>query len=333
MQVCQEEPRRRVLPDGGVKLSSQRWRTLVRTTGESTFAGSDIVDPGGQAARVLEFHHPGITPEVGRMIYAFTDRPTTYGHAGIRFLTKLNVLVNDPEKSGVLVERYKALREILVKELGSERPAYDNLAAIALGEYLMLMWVYGESKEQAWASALRDCIDIGANYLRSKDDSDPLWQRVADFMIEHRHTMPQCYADLNTVDGQSKIRDRGSNTSTPLVGCFNGGRDGKEIWYFPETMSRILKSQFNLAPTRLWEELAERGFLERGKDRLQLHREKGGAWSGRVMVVKADRLFSVPGKGPILIDVSKLAAIAPKEEVIDDGSESAMHEEGETEND
>lgn len=317
MQVTEEEPRGRVKAEGGLVHSSQEWRTLVRTTGEMTLAGADKTDPGGQAGRVLEVRHPGIPYDDGVAIYRFIEGEGCYGHAGLRFLSRLSVLVNDKDGRAALLERYVHFREAIVTEMKQQRTQYDNLAAIALGEYLMLLWVYGLPKNDAWVTALRDAIDMATNYLRSQDDAEPLWQRAIDYLVEHRHTMPQCYADISTTQGQEKIRSLGSRTAQPVVGAYNAGADGKEVWYFPEAMSKVLRTTFSIAPTRLWEELVEHNIVRRGKDRLGMHRQLEGVFSGRVYVALAEKLFE-PRERAQMIDVSALANYVPCETFEDD---------------
>lgn len=356
MQVCEETPRPRADASGGLLPSTQPWRTLIRTTGEHTLAGADKVDPGGQAGRVLEIRHPGLPETTGIKVFRWLDSTKNYGVAGPAFLQRLAKVVNDSAKLAALKAKFVELRSALEQALGALRTTIDHLAAIALGEYLMLLWVFdydmnAHMRAQAWALSLRDAIDMGRNHLRSKDEDGPMWQKCVDFLVEHRHTMPQCYVNLSpenvskwravtkaNADGRGdvapsdriahaevdRLLTRGAGGGTAIVGAYNAGRSGDELWYFPKAMGAVLQRAMDMPPTRLWEDLAEHKIIQRDKNHMGKHRQIDGVtggsdiWSGRVIVADPQAMVEAGGGKSKVIDLGALLSLAPQEGDLDD---------------
>lgn len=301
MQVCQETHRTRARQDGGLlPASAARFRTLIRTTGEQTMTGADRADLGGQAGRALEVRHPGLSLEVATRMWQWNERAETYGHAFPVFLTRLSECVNDASSLRDLQKRFQSFCAHMKQSTGRLGPAERQLAAVAMGEYLMLHWVFDMERKEAILTALNDALTMHANWLRVRDPQTSLLVRGRDFLSQHRLTYPQMYADRTTEEGLNKILRLGTKTSLPLVGIFNAGQAADELWYLPEAVDKILHDKFAAPPDRLWEELATAGILQRGKDRLRKHRQIKGAFNptSGVYVVTQAALTDVPQMAP-----------------------------------
>jgi len=319
MQACTEEPKQRVKQDGGLhEVRARAWRTLIITTGEQTLAGADKADVGGQRNRVLELRHPGLSVAQGEELWQSIETPKHYGFAGLKFLENLLPIVNDEVRLKRLRARFSEYVSTIAKWTGERRAQERQLGAIAVAESLMLQWVYGFEAHEAATIALRDACDVGKNWLRTRDGNNSLWQKAIEYLVEHKHSNPNLYADATTELGKSKLSLYGSKTSQPLVAAYNAGPKCNELWYFPNAIDKVLREKFQIPPDRIWEELAGEGILDRGADRLVKARQIQGVMkSTKVFVAFADRLTSFEPE-PVTIDASELSSYVPCEYDSDD---------------
>lgn len=301
MQVPQETHRTRAKQDGGLlPTGAERYRTVIRTTGEQTITGADRADLGGQAGRALEVRHPGLAREPATKMWQWNERASDYGHAFPLFLTKLSAIVNDPKGAVALQKRFQDFKEHIKTHTGRMGASERQLAAVAVGEFLMLFWVFSMDKTEAMQVALSDALDIHTNWLRIRDPSTSLLVRGRDFLSQHKLSYPHMYADASSDSGIDKISRIGTKTALPLVAVFNAGRAQDEIWYLPEAVDKILTDKFAAPPDRFWEELSVAGVLQRGKDRLVKHRQIKGIFNptSGVYVVKQDSIEAQPEAPP-----------------------------------
>jgi hypothetical protein len=291
MQVTTETHKARVHSEGGlINPDAKPWRTLIRITGEQVLAGAAKGDLGGQANRVIEVKYSQMTKEQATEIYNWVETPRHFGFAGVRFLDKLSKVVNDEESLLKLQDRYRELKSFLEDTSGKKRAVEAQLAAIALGEYLMFRWIYGIEASEALAIAKRDAVDIMSNWLRSRDGTDLLWERGIDALLEHRSMFPQQYANVTSEEGRMKLAKTGSRSTLPIMALTHAGVKGDEIWYIPNGVNKFLREKFDAPADRIWEELASEGILERNHDRLVRHRQIKGVFNGPVYVLKAVKL-------------------------------------------
>lgn len=296
MQLCTEDHKNRTKQDGGlIAHEAKLFKSVVRTTGEQTLAGATREDLGGQARRVLEVRHPGISEKQGERMFPFTDRPHHYGYAGIRFLHKLKDVVNSPEVES-LRKDFEQNGKDISRFVDGILPAdtVRHLSAIMLAETLMLCWVYGFSRQEADRLAQRDTYEIAANWLRVASGTDSLWRKAVDALNEHRSSNANLYADATTPAGLLKLKQDGSRNNLGLVAVINAGPKKDEIWYYPTNVNEILRKRFSVPPQRIWEDLAsaEAGILMRDKNRLERRRQIAGAIDKGVSfyVVSAPRM-------------------------------------------
>lgn len=312
MQACTEEHKQRVKQEGRlVEETARSWRTLIRTTGEQTLAGADNADLGGQESRVLEIRHPGITPQQGVEIWQWIEASKHYGHAGLHFLQQLSDVVHDEERLDKLRKRFNEFTLAIATYTGKSRALERQVGAIALGEALMLRWVFGMDAKQSGELAMRDALDIVTNWMRMKDGSSTLGQQAAEFLVEHRAEYPAMYADVSVEGGLSKLSTHGTKSSMPIVAAVNAGKNREEIWYFPTAINRVLRDRFNCPPGRIWEDFVVAGILDPEKERLPKSRTLRGVMSPtRVYVVFADRLAQAKPE-VTEIDVTELSSYIP----------------------
>lgn len=311
MQACQETHKERTKQDGGLReIEAKSWRLIIRTTGEQTLAGADQTDLGGQQGRVLEIRHPGLQIEHAEKLFRTLDDPHHYGYAGLRFLQQLAPVVNDGDRLTKLRERFQETMALMVEHTGRRSAVERQMAAIALGEALMLRWVFGYEAELAGKVALRDGLDILDNWIRVKEGSPALWGRALEFLVEHRHACAHMYADVSLENGKQKLVSWGSKTSAPIIGAINAGPTQSEIWYFPNAVNKLLKEHYGTAE-RIWEEFAQEGILDRGSDRLARQRQiKGVLANTKVYVVRKDKLFAYEPE-PIKVDIAEMQSYVP----------------------
>lgn len=314
MQACTEEPKARVKQEGGMhEMKVRMWRTLIRTTGEQTLAGADKADVGGQRNRVLELRHTGVSIDQGKEIWQWIERPKHFGHAGLKFLEMLLPIVNDEERMLSLRSRFNGYVKAIAQWTGQNRAQERQLGAIAVAESFMLQWIYGMSAHDSATIALRDACDVGKNWLRTRDGNNSLWQKAVEYLVEHKHSNQNLYADATTELGRGKLNLYGSKTSQPLVAAYNAGPKCNEIWYFPNAIDAILRQKFQIPPDRIWEELAGEGIVDKGTDRIVKARQIQGVMkSTKVFVAWMDRLTSFDPE-PVTIDASELSSYVPCE--------------------
>lgn len=322
MQACSEEHKIRAKVTGGlIGQDAKKWRMIIRTTGEQTISGASKTDLGGQATRAVEFRHPGLQAEHGKKAWQWLERAQQFGTAGPAFLARLSGVVNDGEKLGALCDRYRSFLDTLEKWSGQSRPLEQQMAAIALGEYLMLQWIYGLDRATAITMAIEDACNVMQNWLRARDAAAELWRKGLDVLMEHRFAYAHAYADVATPDGRVKLAQSGSRSAMPVVGAINAGLKEDEIWYLPTQVNKVLYNALQAPPDRFWEDLAQEGILLRGSDRLVRQREieKGKVFEGKVYVLKQDRVFTAPEAGPS-VDLGDLLmhSLADFEEVDND---------------
>jgi hypothetical protein len=179
----------------------------------------------------------------------------------------------------------------------------------------MLWWVYGWEKEEAMRTALRDAAEIAARHMRARDASNFLWQKALDFLVEHKASNANLYADLTTGEGQLKLIAKGTRTSASIVAVFNAGSKGDEIWYFPTVINKLLREKFAMDPSRIWEDLADQDKVQRGKDRIVLQRQKRNVLDAQPMYVAS--MASIFNSGEPVeetkVDMSQLDDYTPSE--------------------
>lgn len=322
MQACSEEHKARAKADGGMQASTAKeWRCLIRSTGEQTFAGADQVDLGGQAGRVVEIRHPGLTREQGIELWRWTmERPQHYGTVGLKYLAQLVYFVNDREKLDGLVRRYQSFVKIIEEYTKQSRPLEAQMAAICMGEYLSLIWIYGLDKETAIHYAVQDTCTMLQSWMRTREASAPLWRRGIDALIEHRYMYGAQYADVSTPEGKHKLKSDGAKGSSPFIACLNAGRNADEVWYIPTAVNKILYNTFQSPADRFWEELSTEGVLERGTDRLTKKRGIPGFLPEAPMyVLKQDKIFKA-AESYSNVDVSRLLKHAIVEDFFEEPS-------------
>lgn len=290
MQVTTETHKARVHSEGGIiNPDAKSWRALIRFTGEEVVVGSSTTDLGGQGNRTIEVKYLEMSKDQATEIYNWVESPKHFGFAGVRFLDKLAKVVNDEEALLKLQHRYRELKSFLEAHTGQKRAVEAQLSAIALGQYLMLRWVYDVDASTALTTAKRDAIDILTNWLRARDGTDAMWERGLDALLEHRSMYPQQYADIRSEEGMLKIRKAGSRTTLPIMAITHAGVQGDEVWYIPASANKFLREKFQSTPDRIWEELAAEQILLRNNDRLVRHRQVKGLFNGPVYVVDAAR--------------------------------------------
>lgn len=266
MQAPTEEHRVRTNQTGGLQDSGAKsWRLLIRTTGEEAIVGADKQDPGGQENRVLELSHEGVPSAQGVELWQWVERATDFGHAGVEFLQQLFLVINDPIRLDNLRARHTEFTKFFMRVLRTEKPGgrERQLAAIMLGEMLMLRWIFGYSAKESLDLAREDTVRVASKHLRTRMAQDHLWQQALVFLREHRIAHSQRYADLSTPTGCQRLQNR---TSGPgIVATTN--RDGDELWYFPSELHRLLAERFQQGHGRLIEDFVRHGVIKRGPDR------------------------------------------------------------------
>lgn len=291
MQICEEEPRQRANARGGLEAAFHPWRLLVRTTGEQVLAGASGEDLGGQANRALETSHTGLVEEDGIALRTYNQEPHTFGHAGPAFLERLNARLHEnPEYPRVLAAQVRIFIQAFAG-LGLPSSTTQHLAVLALGECLMLSWIFGWEMEPAVRQAIEDGVEM-SHTLRTVDNRESLDVRALEFIRGHRAAAASLYADATTDAGRHILTGRQQRTQ-PLVGVINAGRHRNEVWYFPAQLQRLLRETYNSPGDRILEEWANLGYLKRESDRrLTMNRSIAGIVSAKFYVGDQTKIYA-----------------------------------------
>lgn len=314
---CEGKHRERVRSDGGLHRSTGEYKCLIRTTGEESLISRNA-DVGGLNTRVLEISGLGLSESEGREIYTYFQRGGSYGHAGVKYLTTLSDLFNDKDRDfhTQIRTRWQKFKDRIAT--GSESDMYvERLASVALGEFLMLQWIYGYDAERAEKVCMSDAIEILSRVESRSEGSDSLGLRSLSMLIEHYRSHPEIYCNLDTDDGIRKALE-GSHQWKGIFGYVRG----EEIWYNPKALETMLATVFGTDDKpadwyRILDDLAEMNILKMSKTRRMSQR------SYHNVGIKQHWFYVIDRTRFILEDESDLIK-APTAQSIDDWYKSLV---------
>ena len=176
--LSQGQGRTRGSRDGGLQ-ETLSWRNLIITTGEEAILGSNMQD--GANSRTFELY----AKPVEDTALASTLHETSeehYGHAGRVFIGKLcEACQADPP---YLQTKYEEMRAAL-KEVHGSGTHLDEVAVVALGDYLSARYVFDEKEDLAMDGAIRTAKAMLENnrQLTQSDNVERAWEFFSGWLI------------------------------------------------------------------------------------------------------------------------------------------------------
>ena len=281
--VASGQGRSRADRSGTIQQERQQWHSIIRTTGEQKVTGVGKTDLGGQDTRCVQVEHAGASAAMssaGTTIYNFLNEGH-HGVVGAWFLRQLYDYILAPGKISQLKADYWELaREQITEAILDKFPGVlagqiyvraGHLATTCIGEWLMLWWVYGLNRQEAWDSAVADMLEVGMTTI-DPDNFSPLWQRTAVFLRQYLKGSGHRLIDLSDTSGWEEAKRR--RRQNDIVGY----KTPKEIWFLPHFIDQVLLRE-QLPPERVWPELAAQGILQKyaGDRHLKIHRSLASA--------------------------------------------------------
>lgn len=257
--------RSRATKEGDLQGGRVQWWSLIRTTGEQSITGVEVADLGGQDTRCLQIEASDASKaaaDLGNRIVAFFAT-RNWGAPAVYFLRKLWPVVTDAERKSALKDRFEKMRTWLISQMKGQFPDVKeaqlfmragHLALSAIGEWLVLEWLFGWQSAAAFDKAGEDALQIGLGGVNIAE-LQPLHMRVISFLKEHMHAEGHKYLDLTAADGWEELRRR--RRQNPLTGLKSTG----ELWYFPEAIDHLLRRK-GWDPRRVWADLRKHGYLK-----------------------------------------------------------------------
>lgn len=239
--LCLGKSKGRGTTGGGVEIERE-WKTLFLTSGEEPMSTSSM--QGGAQNRVLEFYF-------GKEDWAGHDAADatiftmdTYGHAGRAYISAIAELTNG--QRAPVQEAWQMFRsEIRDSEYTDKY--INNVAMLALGDYMASRFIFQQPEEQAKAEAMVLAMEL-LERLDKAETTDPIrraWAYVQDWVEGNKTRFSMDY------DG-----------SAPRLGFLQYGIDGGKdlLCILPSAFEAALKEAGFSARASI-KGFADRGYL------------------------------------------------------------------------
>jgi hypothetical protein len=178
-----------------------------------------------------------------------------------------------PEKRKRLKEAWERAHGLLtaaiVKDLPGVNPGQifvraGHVATACVGEWLMLWWIYGLDRDEAWESAIGDMLEVGISSINA-ETFIPFGKRASTFLVQFIRGSGHKLIDVTDAGGCDEARRR--RRQTDIVGY----KTETELWFWPNYIDRVLRQE-ELPPERVWPALADDHILLRRDRHLKLRR-------------------------------------------------------------
>lgn len=302
--ICNETPRARAAQTGGLAADGEKWRTMVRTTGEVPLLGRGGQDVGGQANRVIEIHEELLSREEAGSLHRWLYK-RNFGHPGRWFIQKLVNRLNSVRQLAhvnqfeyLLQKTYQKFVKALQESHSDLSGRIDALAAIATASLLVRYWrledarnitvgdEHKDSRDELWSQCLtettKDIIALAESVMKtqSEDTSTTIHERALGVLRDHIAANPTKWPDLSDHGQQISVYN---GTLPKVIGLINRGTD--ELWIVPSEGTSILRDA-DIPVSRVLSDLRARGILiATEKGRHTLHRSLG-KFKGRMWVLR-----------------------------------------------
>lgn len=260
--LSQGQGRTRGSRDGGLQ-ETLTWRNIIITTGEEAMLGSNMQD--GANSRTFELYaKPVEDTALSSAMHEISEQH--YGHAGRVFIEKLcEACQSDPL---YLQNKYEEIRAT-IKETHGCGTHLDEVAVVALGDYLSSRYVFDEKEELAMDGAINTVQAMLGNnrQLMQSDNVERAWEFFSSWLIANSGRF-------------------GFDAPSPQYGRLD---EQKKYLVIPAFANKALE-EAGFSPRKVFRGFAERGYIEslvdsEGIRRFQLGRSIMGK-TCRVYVVK-----------------------------------------------
>ena len=260
--LSQGQGRTRGSRDGGLQ-ETLTWRNIIITTGEEAMLGSNMQD--GANSRTFELYaKPVEDTALASAMHEISEQH--YGHAGRVFIEKLcEACQADPL---YIQNKYEEIRAA-IKETHGCGTHLDELAVVALGDYLSARYVFVEKEELAMDGAINTVQAMLGNnrQLKQSDNVERAWEFFSGWLIANSSRF-------------------GFDAPSPQYGRLD---EQKKYLVIPAFANKALE-EAGFSPRKVFRGFAERGYIEslvdsEGIRRFQLGRSIMGK-TCRVYVVK-----------------------------------------------
>ena len=260
--LSQGQGRTRGSRDGGLQ-ETLTWRNIIITTGEEAMLGSNMQD--GANSRTFELYaKPVEDTALASAMHEISEQH--YGHAGRVFIEKLcEACQADPL---YIQNKYEEIRAA-IKETHGCGTHLDEVAVVALGDYLSARYVFVEKEELAMDGAIITVQAMLGNnrQLKQSDNVERAWEFFSGWLIANSSRF-------------------GFDAPSPQYGRLD---EQKKYLVIPAFANKALE-EAGFSPRKVFRGFAERGYIEslvdsEGIRRFQLGRSIMGK-TCRVYVVK-----------------------------------------------
>lgn len=288
--LCLERGRARAKKSGGLHKEISSWRSVVRMTGEEPIIGNGKIDLGGQSNRVLQLNAPALVPAQAERIHQWLEG-RHFGWGGLRFVERLQQLMNDESAEELLQSRHRMIRDEINRHVPGLRSRSSALAAVALAQVLGSQWFFGAPKDAALHGAIQDAIHVAGLIAADEEDYATVTERTLQVFRDHREANRSKWFDVSTPEGKSMVSQQ---MYRELFAIERAGPNADEIWIVQGAANALLRKE-GLPPGRVWVDFKRSGVLRTGqrkdgRGRLDAVR-KLGQFRNRVYVI-ANSVFN-----------------------------------------
>ena len=232
--LSQGQGRTRGSRDGGLQ-ETLTWRNIIITTGEEAMLGCNMQD--GANSRTFELYAKPVEDTVlASTMHEISEQH--YGHAGRVFIEKLcEACRAEPQ---YLHTKYAEIRAVLKGSHGSGTHL-DEVAVVALGDYVSARHVFGEKEELAMKGAISTVQSMLDNnrQLTQNDNVERAWEFFSGWLIANSGRF-------------------GFDAPAPQYGRLD---EQKKYLVIPAFANKALE-EAGFSPRKVFRGFAERGYIE-----------------------------------------------------------------------
>lgn len=256
--ICLERGRARARKSGGLQKEIEKWRSIVRMTGEEPIIGNGKLNLGGETRRVIQLNARVLEERDAGGLHKWLESNVNFGHAGLAFLESLRSVVNLPDGIERLVKRYEALYQALDGRLGKLQSRASALSAVALGEYLAATWLLHVDRDQAFEVAVQDALAVAKVIAADENGTESVAEQAVQAFRDHRIAYRHLWVDIQTEAGGVAVANLEYKNLFAV-------ESGDEVWLVGAQANDLLGKK-GLPSGRVWVDLRRQGWLRPGVD-------------------------------------------------------------------